>query len=109
MNLYLDLDAHAVIKKVLQSTLAFPQKPVNNIPVQERADQLQQVAEIIRKNLANAVLRTDQQSNSAKTDYVIPAFVGGAGIGKVLFSHLFAAAVDLSTQRLGLPWKLHTL
>lgn len=56
-----------------------------NIPLQERTEQLQYVVSTVVKNLKKILnSKTNTQiTASAKTDLVIPTFVGGAGVGKV--------------------------
>lgn len=52
------------------------------IPLQERSDQLREVLKYVSDNL-NKTLRPKDRI-SEKTDVMIPTFVGGSGIGKVV-------------------------
>ena len=54
-----------------------------NIPLQERAHQLDKIKTIVNNNLNNMLKPSAQISEKGKTDLIIPAFIGGAGIGKV--------------------------
>jgi hypothetical protein len=81
----------SVIQRSMHGVGTLIQVPNNTtpIPLQERDDQLKKVLSIVETNL---VMMSGPQglqgpiSGSAKSDFVIPAFVGGAGIGKVIDS-----------------------
>jgi hypothetical protein len=68
-------------------TLAAANNTPPDIPLQERDDQLKEVAAIVGFNL-NKMSGPQQQhgaiTGKAKTDLVIPVFAGGSGIGKVI-------------------------
>lgn len=57
---------------------------VQNIPLQERSNQLEEVVTLVAENLPKIHKPKQQISGSAKTDFIIPTFAGGSGIGKVI-------------------------
>lgn len=75
----------AIVKQMLQKTKLNPLKNTeSNIPLQERSKQLQKVISCVVGNLEKMEQTQQKISNNAKTDYLIPVFAGGSGIGKVV-------------------------
>jgi hypothetical protein len=57
----------------------------NLLPLQERSKQIQQVLSIVANNLSLPLkTRGGAEINDTKTDFVIPVFAGGSGIGNVI-------------------------